>query len=295
MTLFVHAVEQGLIYGLMALGVYISFRVLAFPDLSVDGTFPLGAAVAAALIIGGWDPFLASLVALGAGAAAGAFTGILATKFRIQGLLAGVLTMIMLYSLNLRIMGRPNLPLLGRPSALTATVQALHLTPPWGLVLVAAILAFGFKILLDLFFHTELGTAMRATGDNPDMVRAFGVNPETMVILGLALSNGLVALSGALAAQYSGFADVGMGVGTIVAGLASVIIGEMLFRPRTVIWATAATLIGSCLYRGAILVALRYGGALGFTASDLKLLTALVVLGALMAPAIRARLKGEEA
>jgi len=294
-TLFVHAVEQGLIYGLMALGVYVSFRVLAFPDLSVDGTFPLGAAVAAALIIGGWDPFLASLVALGAGAAAGAFTGILATKFRIQGLLAGVLTMIMLYSLNLRIMGRPNLPLLGRPSALTVTVQALHLTPPWGLVLVAAILAFGFKILLDLFFHTELGTAMRATGDNPEMVRAFGVNPETMVILGLALSNGLVALAGALVAQYSGFADVGMGVGTIVAGLASVIVGEMLFRPRTVIWATAAALIGSCLYRGAILVALRYGGALGFTASDLKLLTALVVLGALMAPAIRARLKGEEA
>ena len=295
MTLFVHAVEQGLIYGLMALGVYVSFRVLAFPDLSVDGTFPLGAAVAAALIIGGWDPFLASLVALGAGAVAGAFTGILATKFRIQGLLAGVLTMIMLYSLNLRIMGRPNLPLLGRPSALTVTVQALDLTPPWGLVLVAAILAFGFKILLDLFFHTELGTAMRATGDNPEMVRAFGVNPETMVILGLALSNGLVALAGALVAQYSGFADVGMGVGTIVAGLASVIVGEMLFRPRTVIWATAAALIGSCLYRGAILVALRYGGALGFTASDLKLLTALVVLGALMAPAIRARLKGEEA
>ena len=295
MTLFVHAVEQGLIYGLMALGVYISFRVLAFPDLSVDGTFPLGAAVAAALIIGGWDPFLASLVALGAGAVAGAFTGILATKFRIQGLLAGVLTMIMLYSLNLRIMGRPNLPLLGRPSALTVTVQALHLTPPWGLVLVAAILALGVKFLLDLFFHTELGTAMRATGDNPEMVRAFGVNPETMVILGLALSNGLVALAGALVAQYSGFADVGMGVGTIVAGLASVIVGEMLFRPRTVIWATVAALVGSCLYRGAILVALRYGGALGFTASDLKLLTALVVLGALMAPAIRARLKGEEA
>ena len=295
MTLFVHAVEQGLIYGLMALGVYVSFRVLAFPDLSVDGTFPLGAAVAAALIIGGWDPFLASLVALGAGAVAGAFTGILATKFRIQGLLAGVLTMIMLYSLNLRIMGRPNLPLLGRPSALTVTVQALHLTPPWGLVLVAAILALGVKFLLDLFFHTELGTAMRATGDNPEMVRAFGVNPETMVILGLALSNGLVALAGALVAQYSGFADVGMGVGTIVAGLASVIVGEMLFRPRTVIWATVAALVGSCLYRGAILVALRYGGALGFTASDLKLLTALVVLGALMAPAIRARLKGEEA
>jgi len=294
-TLFLHAVEQGLIYGLMALGVYISFRVLAFPDLSVDGTFPLGAAVGGALIIAGWDPFLASLVALGAGAVAGAFTGVLATKFRIQGLLAGVLTMIMLYSINLRIMGRPNLPLLGRPSALDAAVRFLHLPPPWGLVVVAVVLALGVKLLLDLFFHTELGTAMRATGDNPDMVQAFGVNPETMVILGLALSNALVALSGALVAQYSGFADVGMGVGTIVAGLASVIVGEMLVRPRSVVWATAAAILGSCLYRGAILIALRYGSSLGFTASDLKLLTAIVVLGALMAPAIRARLRGEEA
>ncbi len=295
MTLFLPAVEQGLIYGLMALGVYISFRVLAFPDLSVDGTFPLGAAVAATLIIAGWDPFLASLVAAGAGMVAGAFTGILSTKFRIQGLLAGVLTMIMLYSINLRIMGRPNLPLLGRPSALSTAVEALGLPYTWGLVVVAAILVLGIKLILDLFFHTEIGSAMRATGDNPHMVQAFGVNPETMVILGLALANGLVALSGALVAQYSGFADVGMGVGTIVAGLASVIVGEMLLRPRGVFWATVAVLLGSSLYRGAILVALRYGSVLGFTASDLKLLTALVVLGALMAPAIRARLRGEEA
>jgi putative ABC transport system permease protein len=295
LTLFLPAVEQGLIYGLMALGVYISFRVLAFPDLSVDGTFPLGAAVAATLIIAGWDPFLASLVAAGAGMVAGAFTGILSTKFRIQGLLAGVLTMIMLYSINLRIMGRPNLPLLGRPSALSTAVEALGLPHTWGLVVVAAILVLGIKLILDLFFHTEIGSAMRATGDNPHMVQAFGVNPETMVILGLALANGLVALSGALVAQYSGFADVGMGVGTIVAGLASVIVGEMLLRPRGVFWATVAVLLGSSLYRGAILVALRYGSVLGFTASDLKLLTALVVLGALMAPAIRARLRGEEA
>lgn len=295
MSLFLPAVEQGLIYGLMALGVYISFRVLAFPDLSVDGTFPLGAAVAATLIISGWDPFLASLVAAGAGMVAGAFTGILSTKFRIQGLLAGVLTMIMLYSINLRIMGRPNLPLLGRPSALSTAVEALGLPRTWGLVVVAALLALGIKLILDLFFHTELGSAMRATGDNPHMVQAFGVNPETMVILGLALANGLVALSGALVAQYSGFADVGMGVGTIVAGLASVIVGEMILRPRGVFWATVAVLLGSSLYRGAILVALRYGSVLGFTASDLKLLTALVVLGALMAPAIRARLRGEEA
>ena len=295
MSLFLPAVEQGLIYGLMALGVYISFRVLAFPDLSVDGTFPLGAAVAATLIISGWDPFLASLVAAGAGMVAGAFTGILSTKFRIQGLLAGVLTMIMLYSINLRVMGRPNLPLLGRPSALSTAVEALGLPRTWGLVVVAALLALGIKLILDLFFHTELGSAMRATGDNPHMVQAFGVNPETMVILGLALANGLVALSGALVAQYSGFADVGMGVGTIVAGLASVIVGEMILRPRGVFWATVAVLLGSSLYRGAILVALRYGSVLGFTASDLKLLTALVVLGALMAPAIRARLRGEEA
>jgi len=295
LSLFLPAVEQGLIYGLMALGVYISFRVLAFPDLSVDGTFPLGAAVAATLIISGWDPFLASLVAAGAGMVAGAFTGILSTKFRIQGLLAGVLTMIMLYSINLRVMGRPNLPLLGRPSALSTAVEALGLPRTWGLVVVAALLVLGIKLILDLFFHTELGSAMRATGDNPHMVQAFGVNPETMVILGLALANGLVALSGALVAQYSGFADVGMGVGTIVAGLASVIVGEMILRPRGVFWATVAVLLGSSLYRGAILVALRYGSVLGFTASDLKLLTALVVLGALMAPAIRARLRGEEA
>ncbi|RLE32351.1 ABC transporter permease, partial [Candidatus Acetothermia bacterium] len=204
MSLFLPAVEQGLIYGLMALGVYISFRVLAFPDLSVDGTFPLGAAVAATLIISGWDPFLASLVAAGAGMVAGAFTGILSTKFRIQGLLAGVLTMIMLYSINLRVMGRPNLPLLGRPSALSTAVEALGLPRTWGLVVVAALLVLGIKLILDLFFHTELGSAMRATGDNPHMVQAFGVNPETMVILGLALANGLVALSGALVAQYSG-------------------------------------------------------------------------------------------
>jgi putative ABC transport system permease protein len=171
----------------------------------------------------------------------------------------------------------------------------LRLPSPWGLVIFAFALALGIKALLDLFFHTELGVAMRATGDNPSMVQAVGMNPETVVILGLALSNGLVALSGALAAQYSGFADVGMGVGTIVAGLASVIVGEMIFRPRSVAWATGAALLGSCLYRGAILVALRYGHVLGFTASDLKLLTAIVVLGALAAPALRERLAKETA
>ncbi len=295
MALLVHALEQGFLYGLMALGVYISFRVLRFPDLSVDGTFPLGASLAATLIFSGWDPFTASLVAAGAGTVAGAFTGILASRFRVQGLLAGVLTMIMLYSLNLRIMGRPNLPLLGRPSAIGTAASWLPLPPAWAVLAAAALGALAAKLLIDLFFRTELGLAVRAAGGNPGLLQAYGANPGNMVVLGLAVSNGLVALSGALVAQYSGFADVNMGVGIIVAGLASVIVGEMILRPRTVAWATAAALLGSCLYRGAILVALRYGGALGFTPSDLKLLTALVVLTALVAPVVRGKLRREEA
>ncbi|HEU67664.1 MAG TPA: ABC transporter permease [Candidatus Acetothermia bacterium] len=292
MSIVMAAVEQGLIYGLMALGVYISFRILSFPDLSVDGTFPLGAAVGATLIVAGWNPYAALGVAFAAGAVGGAFTGVLATKFRIQGLLAGVLTMIMLYSLNLRIMGRPNLPLLGRPSVFRLAAQWGGIPMAWANFAVAASLALGAILLLHLLFRTEIGLALRATGDNPGMVRAYGTSPEGMVILGLALANGLVALSGALAAQHGGFADVGLGVGTIVAGLASVIVGEILLRPRSILWALGAVLAGSCLYRGAILVALRYGSAVGFTASDLRLLTALVVLGALVAPAWRLRQEG---
>ncbi len=294
MSLLVHALEQGFLYGLMALGVYMSFRILRFPDLSVDGTFPLGAALAASMIVSGYDPFLASAAATGAGALAGAFTGILSSRFRIQGLLAGVLTMTMLYSLNLRIMGRPNLPLLGRPSALRVAAEWTGLPAPWAILVAAALAALAAKLLLDLFFRTDLGLTLRASGGNPGLVQAYGANPGNMVVLGLAASNGLVALSGALVAQYSGFADVNMGVGTIVAGLASVIVGEMILRPRAVIWATLAALIGSCLYRGAILVALRYGAALGFTASDLRLLTALVVLAALVAPVVRGKLRREE-
>ncbi|HAZ27248.1 TPA: ABC transporter permease [Candidatus Acetothermia bacterium] len=292
MSLLQAAVEQGLIYGLMALGVYISFRVLSFPDLSVDGTFPLGAAVGATLITSGWNPYATLGVAFAAGAVGGAFTAILATKFRIQGLLAGVLTMIMLYSLNLRIMGRPNLPLLGRPSVFRMASQAWGIPVPWANLVVAAAFALGAILLLDLLFRTEAGLTLRATGDNPGMVRAYGTSPERMVVSGLALANGLVALSGALAAQHMGFADVGLGVGTIVAALAAVIMGEILLRPRSVPWALLAVVVGSCLYRGAILLALRYGSAVGFTASDLRLVTALVVLGALVAPAWRLRREG---
>jgi len=287
------AAEQGLIYGLMVLGVYLSFRVLAFPDLSVDGTFPLGAAVAGILILRGVNPFLAALAGGGAGLLAGALTGILATRLRIPGLLAGVLTMIMLYSLNLRIMGWPNLSLLGKPSVLSGLAQVLSVPRGYGTLVASGIFCTASAVLLLLFLHTELGGAMRASGQNPDLVRTLGVNPHNLQILGLSISNGLVAFSGALVSQYSGFADVGMGVGTIVAGLASVIVGEILLRPRSLLEAILAAVMGSVVYRLAISVALRYGAALGFTASDLRLLTALVVLGALAAPALRAALKGE--
>jgi len=294
-VLFLHAAEQGLIYGLMALGVYLSFRVLAFPDLSVDGTFPLGAAVAGMLVLRGFSPYLALLGALGAGLVAGAFTGVLATRLRIPGLLAGVLTMIMLYSLNLRIMGRPNLSLLGRPSALLGLARALAAPRGYEILVAAGLFAAFVLVLLLLFLHTELGGTLRAVGQNPEMVRALGTNPENLVVLGVALSNGFVALSGALASQYSGFADVGMGIGTIVAGLASVMVGEILLRPRGIFSHLVAVLLGSVVYRLAISLALRYGAALGFTASDLRLLTALVVLGALAAPALRTALRGGEA
>lgn len=291
--LIVNAVEQGLIYGLMALGVYLSFRVLSFPDLSVDGTFPLGAAVAGVLILHGTNPVLAVLAAAGAGLVAGTFTGVLATRLRIPGLLSGVLTMIMLYSLNLRIMGRPNLSLLGKPSVLVGLSGALGVSRAYANLVAAGIFCLSAALLVLFFLHTELGGAMRAVGQNPELVRALSINPDHLLVLGVSLSNAMVAFSGALAAQYAGFADVGIGVGTIIAGLASVIVGELLLRPRSLLFAVGATVLGSVVYRLAISLALRYGASLGFTASDLRLLTALVVLGALAAPALRAAVKGE--
>lgn len=203
--------------------------------------------------------------------------------------------MIMLYSLNLRIMGRPNLSLLGRPSALLGLARALAVPRGYEILVAAGLFAAFVLVLLLLFLHTELGGTLRAVGQNPEMVRALGTNPENLVVLGVALSNGFVALSGALASQYSGFADVGMGIGTIVAGLASVMVGEILLRPRGIFSHLVAVLLGSVVYRLAISLALRYGAALGFTASDLRLLTALVVLGALAAPALRTALRGGEA
>ena len=287
-ALMVHAIEQGLAYGIAALGVFLTYRILKFPDLTVDGSFVTGAAIASLLLINhGFDPFTVLVIAFAAGAIAGVFTGLLNTRLGITNLLAGVLTMIMLYSINLRIMGRPNLSLLRVD---TATKIVDRLWTPLGILSVLvfiAILTFAIKFLLDAFLRTELGFALRATGDSEVMITAQGVNTKTMKVLGLALSNGLVALSGALVAQYGGFADIGMGIGMIVAGLAAVIIGGTLIRSNRVGWMTTSVLVGSLIYRIAITLALRYGHVIGFQASDLKLITAILVVLALVLPRLR--------
>ena len=289
-ALWIHAIEQGLAYGIAALGVFLTYRVLNFPDLTVDGSFVTGAAIASVLLVQyGVDPFTVLLVAFVAGGVAGLITGLLNTRLGITNLLAGVLTMIMLYSINLRIMGRPNLSLL-RVSTATRVVDAAW--SPLGSFSILAfigILTIAIKLLLDAFLRTEIGFALRATGDSERMITAQGVNTKTMKLLGLALSNGLVALSGALVAQYSGFADVGMGLGTIVTGLAAVIIGGTLIRSSRVGWMTTSVLLGSLVYRIAVILALRYGYVIGFQASDLKLITSLLVILALVVPYLRER------
>jgi len=277
-TLVLGIQEQGLVYGIMALGVYLTFRVLNFPDLTVDGSFTLGGAIAAAMIVAGHRPAVATLVAVLGGLAAGAATGLLHTRLRVSGLLAGILTMTALYSVNLRVMGRSNVPLLRRETLITQ-VESLWASP-WTTLLFLLVAGLAVKLLLDWFLQTEYGLAIQATGDNPAMIRSLGVDTDQAVLVGLALSNGLVALSGALVAQYQGFADVGMGIGMIVAGLASVILGQALVRVRGVFFGTLAALVGSILYRAAAGLALRMGLAPG----DLKLITALVVVAALAVP-----------
>lgn len=280
------ALEIGLIFGLVALGVYLSFRVLQFPDLTVDGSFPLGAAVAATLIVNAVNPWLATLAAAGAGALAGLLTAWLNLRLGILNLLASILTMIALYSINLRIMGRPNVALLGEPTVLSPLqdlpIPIYVLTPLAFLIAVIAI-----KGLLDRFLTSEMGLALRATGANPRMARAQGIHTERAILLGMALSNALVGLAGALFAQSQGSADVTMGVGVIVVGLAAVIGGEALLNPRTVIWATAACIFGSILYRLIVALALN-AGFLGLQAQDLNLITAGLVALALVLPRWRA-------
>ena len=302
MSLLLGAVTLGFIFSFIALGVYISFRIFAFPDITADGSSTLGAALAAMLLVHSVNPVLATAAGFAGGFLAGTFTGTLAMKFKINGLLAGILVTTGLYSVNLHIMGRSNISLMGSSTLPTyADRIGLALTDGrplhvmgWEITALEAsllVVSFLFVALAGcvvyVFFQTNLGTAMRATGDNSDMIRALGVNDENMTILGLAVSNGLIALGGALLAQYQGFADVQMGVGMVVWGLASVIIGEALVGTRQLGLSITGAVMGSVLFRLLVAIALR----LGLDPNDLKLVTAVFVFLALIAPGLLKRLK----
>jgi putative tryptophan/tyrosine transport system permease protein len=303
MSLLIGALTIGLILSLLALGVFISFRIFDFPDITADGSSTLGAAVAAALIVNGANPVLATAAGFAAGFIAGAVTGVLAAKFKINGLLSGILVMTGLYSVNLHIMGRSNVPLFSSVTlssyAKSAGEALLGGSGPlnilgWDVsVLDASTLVLVFLSIvlvgagLYWFFQTNLGTAMRATGDNAQMIRALGVSDENMIILGLAVSNGLIGLAGAFLAQYQGFADVQMGIGMVVWGLASVIIGEALVGSRTLGLMIVGAAMGSVFFRLLVAIALR----LGLNPNDLKLITAVFVFVALVLPGMIGRLK----
>ena len=284
------SVYEGLAYGFVALGVYITFRVLAFPDLTVDGSFPLGAAVTAVLIINGINPWAATVIAFLSGVGAGIITALLNTKLRINALLAGILMMVALYSINLLIMGRSNIPLLREISIFDNVAGWLGMGPSVVLsIIFCGTLIVLTLLLLNWFLRTEIGLALRATGDNEQMVRGLGSSTDMTTILGVSISNGFVALAGALIAQNQGFADVGMGIGMIVMGLASVIIGEGLFRPRGVTSVLLSVVGGTFAYRLFLGIALRAG----LPPSNLKLITAGLVIIALAVPYIRKRLRHE--
>nr|WP_319487561.1 ABC transporter permease [uncultured Caproiciproducens sp.] len=279
------AVAQGVLWSIMTLGVYITFKVLDFADLTVDGSFATGGATTAILISHGMNPFLSLLFALAAGMVCGFITGFLHTKLEIPGILAGILTMIALYSINIRIMGQANIPLLGISTIIT-TVSGLY--PAISVNIISLVIGLLFTVvviaLLYWIFGTEIGCSIRATGNNEYMVRALGANTDKMKIIGLVLSNGLVALSGAMVAQSQGYADVGMGTGTIMIGLASVIIGEVLMGNRfSFAYKLISVVVGSVIYRVIIALVLWFG----LKSTDLKLLTAVMVAVALAIPVVK--------
>ncbi len=288
---FLGAVETGLLFGLVAFGIFISFRVLDFPDLTVDGSFPLGAAVSASMIVAGLNPWLATAIAVLAGAGAGLVTAILNVKLQILHLLASILTMIALYSINLRIMGKPNIALLGDDTVLTP-LDVLGLPYYWITPLAFILVVLLVSLLLVMFLKSEVGLAMRATGANSRMARAQGISTAAMILLGMAIANGLVALAGSLFAQSQGSADVTMGVGVIVVGLASVIGGEAIMSTRTMVRAVLACLLGSILYRLVIAFALN-ADFIGLKAQDLNLVTAVLVALAIVMPQLKGKLQAQ--
>lgn len=268
MNILISILEQGLIFSVVAIGVYITYKILDFPDLSVDGTFPLGAAVAALCLTKGMNPYYASVLALAAGCIAGFTTGMLHVKLKISNLMSGILMMIALYSVNLRIMTKSNVPLFNENTIFTSEMKP---------IIVIAAFAVAVKLALDLFLKTKLGFVLAAVGDNEQLVTSLGVDKDGIKVLGLMISNGFVALAGAMMAQYQGFADVGMGTGTVVMGLAAVIMGESIFGRISIMKATTGAMLGSLLYKAAVAGALE----LGLAPTDLKLVTAVIVIVAL--------------
>lgn len=268
MDVLINILEQGLLFSLVSIGVYITYKILDFPDLSVDSTFPLGAAITAALLVKGINPWISIIAATLAGAIAGGITAFLHVKLKITNLMAGILVMIGLYSVNLRIMGKANVPLLTTKNLFGSGVSKIVI------IAVAVVLV---KILLDVYLKTKSGFLLRAVGDNEQVVSSLGVNKDLVKVIGLMISNALVALAGALTAQYQGFSDVGMGTGTVVMGLAAVIVGTSLFERVSFIKVTTLSILGAIIYKGAIAIVLK----LGLNANDLKLMTAIIVVIAL--------------
>jgi putative ABC transport system permease protein len=291
-ALLLNMFEQGFLFAFLGLGVLITFRFFRFPDLTAEGSYPLGGAVVAALLVRGADAFAATLAAALAGAAAGAVTALIHTKLRINNIIAGIIAMTALYSVNLRVMGKANTPLLATPSVFSESVDALNrigfavADNVYTTIAVAFILLVLAGLLLIWFFATDLGLAVRATGQNEAMITSLGVNTDRTKLVGLALSNAFIALSGALVAQNHGFADIGMGIGILVTGAAAVLIGEAIFGDRTVAWWVVAAIVGVLIYRLLVALALR----LGLEPVDLRLITAVLLLLALALPQLRTRI-----
>ncbi|MEO5894470.1 MAG: ABC transporter permease [Vicinamibacterales bacterium] len=306
MLLLIGAMTIGLILSLLALGVFISFRIFAFPDITAEGSVTLGGSIVAVLLVAHVHPLLATLLAFAAGALAGAVTGIIHTRFGINRLLSGILVMTALFSVNLHVMGKSNVPLMSERTVATIAegwgtrvfgVPVLGVmgwevsTRDLSVLLLALVVAIVVAVALYLFFRTNLGTAMQAAGDNDQMIRALGVNVDTMIVLGLALSNGLIAAAGALLTQYQGFADVQMGIGMVVWGLASIIIGEALVGVRQLGFVITGAIMGSVLFRLLVAIALRGG----LNPNDLKLITASFVFAALVLPGVARKLGRKKA
>jgi putative tryptophan/tyrosine transport system permease protein len=290
-SLITNMFEQGALFSFLGIGVLITFRFFRFPDLTAEGSYPLGGAVAATLIVGGLNPFAATGVAMLAGATAGMTTALIHTRLRINNIIAGIVVMTALYSVNLRVMGRSNTPLLATPSVFREVAGVLgslgletRPTPLTNILFLFGLLVVAV-ITLRAFLHTDLGLAVRATGENEAMIRSLGVNTDNTKLIGLAISNSFIALSGALVAQNHGFADIGMGIGVLVAGAAAVLIGEAIFGDRTVGWWIVAATTGIIIYRFLVALALR----VGLTPTDLRLVTAALLLLALAGPRLRRR------